>query len=147
MVILDRHRYKGQHFHHFSTHSLDDLAERLASSRQCQHVRVSAVTNNHLIARGRHVVPFRIVQSFHQAVRFESEDRFDLWCFREIDRVEVIHRDVECVLTTVYHFEQGITRIQHCDDRLDLACRPLFGHLLSRPDSFLQHRLISLSAA
>ena len=28
ILFLNRHRYKGKHFHHFTTHSLDELGER-----------------------------------------------------------------------------------------------------------------------
>ena len=130
IVILDRHGYKGKHFHHFSTHNLDKLSERVISNRQFQHARFSTIRNNHLITRGRHVVSLRVINSFHQRVRFESEDRFDLGRSREINRVEVIHRDVKCVLTTIHHFEQGITRIQHCNDRFDVICTTWYRNLL-----------------
>ena len=92
------------------------------SKQYAKILRELAVRNHYyLVARGRQEVLPWVVQFFHQHTRFKTENRLDLWCIREIDHVEVIYRDVERILTAIHQFEQNITSIQYCNDRLDMV--------------------------
>ena len=92
------------------------------SKQYAKILRELAVRHHYyLVARGRQEVLPWVVQFFHQHTRFKSEDRLDLSNTCEIDRVEVTHGDMECILTAIHQFEQGITCIQLCNDRLDMV--------------------------
>ena len=106
------------------------------SKQYAKILRELAVRHHYyLVARGRQEVLPWVVQFFHQDIRFESKDRPDLWCIREINHVEVIYRDVERILTAIHQFEQGITSIQYCNDRLDVVCTAWYRDLLNRSAS------------
>ena len=70
-------------------------------------MRNLVIRHHYLVAHTTQELSSWIVQPFHKHTSFESENRLDLRDIREINRVEVIHRDVEGVFAIMHQFGQG----------------------------------------